>query len=173
MITDFLTLNLIAIYLSKFESNQGDVNRIHVSIRSQESNVTKTIEFSSIENLKGFAQLANVDFSKIDCSDLKIYELKGFNTTIDLGGSTSNKNIVENIGNKFVKDSENINSANMDILNKLYIPAFLDIYNKWLNLQLNEYIIQQRKYIDCGYIQVYFEEDLLMLKNLYKKYKNI
>lgn len=173
MITDFITLNLIAIYLGKFESNQGDVNRIHISVRSQESNVTKTIEFSSIENLKEFAQLVDVNFSKVDCSDLKIYELKGFNTTIDLGGSTSNKNVVENTNRKFIQDSKNINAANMDILNKLYIPAFLDVYNKWLNLQLNEYIIRQRKYIDCGYIQVYFEEDLLMLKNLYKKYKKI
>ena len=44
--------------------------------------------------------------------------------------------------------------------------------NAFDNLNKNEYIIDQNNYIDCAYIQVYFEKQLVNVRELYKKYKN-
>jgi len=174
MITDRISLNLIYIYLDQFQSNQGVIDNIQVSVKLKLEGNTKTIKFSNLDNLKEFinqfAPLTNL--SDISCFPLRLFELKSFNTVIDYGESNSNKNMVINNERIFTTTSRNIDSANLDILNKSYVPSFIQVMNAFDNLNRTEYILDQNNYIDCNYIQVYFEEQLAKIIELYKKYKN-
>ena len=60
----------------------------------------------------------------------------------------------------------------MDILNKQYVPEFLEVLNEFNNFILSEYILLQYTYIECGYIEVFFGVSMEKLEELYKKYKN-
>jgi|TARA_B110000090_G_C13247754_1_gene395128 hypothetical protein len=174
MITDRISLNLIYIHLDQFQSNQGPIDNIQISVKLKLESNTKTINFSSLENLNEFinqfAPLTGV--SDIACFPLRLFELKSFNTVIDFGESSSNKNTVINNERVFTTTSNNIDAANLDILNKSYMPAFIKVMNAFDNLTRTEYILDQNNYIDCNYIQVYFEEQLVKVIELYKKYKN-
>ena len=49
---------------------------------------------------------------------------------------------------------------------------FKDLLKEFNELKLDEYILIQREYIDCKYIEVYFEKSLAALEALYIQYKN-
>ena len=51
MITDRISLQLISIALKSVEANEGDVNSIIVSIRENNSIITKSVKFPNIETL--------------------------------------------------------------------------------------------------------------------------
>ena len=174
MITDRISLNLIWIYLDQFQSNSGTIDSIEVSVKPHTPGPTKSLpSFPSLSSFKQFidqnAPLSNLN--NIECKPLNLYELKSFNVTLPLTGSVTNKNFVVNNNRVFQTDSNNINKANMDILNKGYIPVFKEVLEAFEGLELNEYILQQYTYIDCGYIQVYFNDLLETIQELYKKYK--
>ena len=80
--------------------------------------------------------------------------------------------MVINNERNFTTTSRNIDAANLDILNKSYVPSFIQVMNAFDNLTKTEYILDQNNYIDCNYIQVYFEGQLTKVIELYKKYKN-
>lgn len=175
MITDRISLNLIWIYLDQFQSNTGVIDTIRVSVKPHVPGPTKSIPaFQDLNSLKQFidqnAPLSNLD--NLECKPLNLYELKSFNVTLPLVGSTTNKNFVVNNNRVFQTDSNNINKANMDILNKGYVPAFKEVLDAFEGLELDEYILVQYTYVDCGYIQVYFNDLLEKVQQLYKKYKN-
>tara|TARA_R110002096_G_scaffold279062_1_gene473236 strand:+ start:202 stop:729 length:528 start_codon:yes stop_codon:yes gene_type:complete len=174
MITDRISLNLIYIHLDQFQSNKGPINNIQISVKLKLESNTKTIHFSSLENLNEFinkfAPLTGV--GNIACFPLRLFELKSFNTVIDYGESSSNKNTVINNERTFTTTSRNIDTANLDILNKVYVPAFLQVMDAFNNLTRTEYILDQNNYINCNYIQIYFEGQLSKVIELYKKYKN-
>jgi hypothetical protein len=174
MITDRISLNLIWIYLDQFQSNQGPIDSIQVSVKPHVPGPTKTLPtFQNLNTFKEFidtnAPLDNLE--NMECKPLNLYELKSFNVTKDLTGSVTNKNYVINNNRLFQTDSGNINKANMYILNKGYIPNFKEVLKAFEGLELDEYILIQYTYIDCGYIQVYFNDVLDKVKELYKKYK--
>lgn len=174
MITDRISLNLIWIYLDQFQSNSGTIDSIEISITPHVPGPTKSLPaFPDLNSLKQFIDLnAPIDnLNNMECKSLNLYELKSFNVTQQLTGSSTNKNFVVNNNRFFQTDSRNINKANMDIMNKGYIPAFREVLKAFEGLELNEYILIQYTYIDCGYIQVYFNDLLQTVKELYKKYK--
>jgi hypothetical protein len=175
MITDRISLNLIEIYLDQFEQNQGTITDIEITKMVKGSESTKSlVSFANLGQLRAWiAENAPIiPLSEADCSPLSMYELKSFNViTIDLSGTTSNKNLVINNNRiEFKTDSRNIQSANMIIMQE-YLREFLNVYNLWVNLEIDEYIFQQYTYIDCGYIQVYFGQSYDRILELYKKYK--
>jgi hypothetical protein len=173
MVTDRISLNLIYVHLKQFRANQGEIDNIQIAVYDHESDFTKTIYFSSIENLKlfidEFAPL--VHFKDIECFPLKMFELKSFNTYVQYESSGSNKNYIINNSRLFETTSRNIHKANLDIFNKSYVLRFLEVYNQWMTFKLDEYILIQRNYIDCGYIQTFYESELKKLKELYQKNK--
>lgn len=173
MVTDRISLNLIYVHLKQFRANQGPINNIQIAVYDHESDFTKTIHFSSIENLKEFIDrfAPLIQFSDVECFPLKMFELKSFNTIVDYGTSSSNKNYIINDSRVFGTTSRNIHKANLDIFNKSYVPRFMEVYNQWLTFKLDEYILIQRNYIDCGYIQTFYESELIKLKELYQKNK--
>ena len=173
MITDRITLNLISLYLDQFQQNQGTISSIEVS------KVTKS--FGSPKSLVAFPDLQSFKFfvnqnaplimtEEVECFPLSLYELKSFNVTVDLGGTTSNKNFVINNNRVFTTDSSNIAPANMIIMQE-YVKEFLAVLKQFNDLVIGEYIQDQYTYIDCGYIEVYFNAAMDRILELYKKYK--
>lgn len=174
MVTDIITLKLVYVYLDRFQSNQGKVTSINLAIRSNHSDVTKSIVFQDLEHLKTEINKYNgVSLTNLECYDLHLYELKSFNVEIELNGLKSTKNVIQYNGSIYQSDSLNVNSANMQIINGSYLETLKDIQGFWGDIKLDEYIKEQKKYIDCGYIKVFFEETIEVLEKLYKKYKNM
>jgi hypothetical protein len=173
MITDRISLNLIYVHLKRFKANQGEINNIQIAVYDHESDFVKTIHFSSVENLKEFIDrfAPAVHFNDIECFPLKMFELKSFNTIVEYENSNSNKNYIINNSRVFETTTKNIYTANLDIFNKSYVGLFLEVWEQWLKFKLNEYILIQRNYIDCGYIQTFFESELIKLRELYRKNK--
>lgn len=173
MITDRITLNLIALYLDQFQQNQGIIDNIQISKVSKLLGSPKTlVAFNSLQSFKSFVQqnAPLVATEDIECFPLSLYELKSFNVTIDLGESTSNKNYVINNNRTFTTDSKNIASANMIIMRE-YVKEFLIVLKQFEELVIDEYIQDQNTYIDCGYIEILFNESMDRILELYKKYK--
>jgi type II restriction/modification system DNA methylase subunit YeeA len=178
MVTDIITLKLIAINLNKVQSNidSGSICDIFISGKSNiNATQNKSIGFANISALNTeIAKYDKVDFKNVQCFTLNLFQLKKFNVKISKDKTTnSNANIVKfsESDGIYTTTSGNINKANMYILNDTYLKHFRDISNKWNTLILEEYIKIQRQYIDCGYIQVYFEDVVKSIKELYKKYK--
>ena len=173
MITDIISLNLIVLYLDQFEQNQGKIDSIEISVFNRFTDTTKgLVSFANINALKAYVakNAPLISEEDVSCFPLNMYELKSFNVTIDLGESISNKNFVWNNNRTFQTDSANINQANMIIMQE-YATEFLKVLKEYNALIINEYILIQYTYIDCGYIQVYFGESYDRLIELYKKYK--
>jgi hypothetical protein len=176
MITDRISLNLIYIYLDQFQSNQGPLDNIQISVRKILDKNTKTINFSSLDNLEEFieefAPISSIYEMQCRPMSLMLFELKSFNTIVDYGETNSNKNTISSTEREFDTRSRNIHRANLDILNKSYMPLFLETMKGFNNFAKNEYILHQIQYIDCKYIEVYFKDQLNEIIKLYKKYKN-
>jgi hypothetical protein len=173
MVTDRITLNLIALYLDQFQQNQGTIDSIEISKVTKSFGSPKSL--ASFQDLRSFKQFVNqnaplVTTEEIECFPLSLYELKSFNVTIDLGTSTSSKNFVINNNRTFQTDSKNIASANMIIMQE-YVKEFLAVLKQFNDLIIDEYIQDQYTYIDCGYIEVHFNAAMDRILELYKKYK--
>ena len=172
MITDRISLNLAYIYLTQVEENTGMLIDIELTKYTILHNVTKGIV--RFKNLVAFKKYINsnaplIKFDKLDCQPLNLFELKAFNIVLN----NSKKNFIYNDNRIFKTKNPDINNANLDILNKSYMPKFKSIDNEFKKLKLDEYIIQQLTYIDCGYIYTFFSNDYQQLRELFKKYKNI
>lgn len=172
MITDRISLNLAYIYLKQFEETIGKITDIEISKTPFDVNRTKGLSrFNSISELLNYIQqnVPLIPFDKLDCKPLAIYEIKSFNVQI----SNSSKNYVYSDERVFKTNSINVNSTGLEILNKSYMPIFLQLLSQFNEIRLDEYILLQYTYIDCGYINTFFIEDYQLLQQLYKKYKLI
>ena len=168
MITDAITLQIIFSALSKFEANQGELQDILIEARSNERDLPKSFNFRDLNSLQAeVLKYGTVDWSKLECNEMYFFTLKKFNVRI----GDSFRNTVRFNGSKYLTNSRNINDSNLIILNDTYLKSSNEIYSKWKEVKVSEYIKNQRNYIDCGYIEIYFEEDIIKLKELYKKYK--
>jgi hypothetical protein len=172
MITDRISLNLAYIYLSQLQNTTGTITDIELVKIPFDKNYTKgTTRFSMLSDMHTYIQnnAQLIKFSDLECKPLSLYELKALNIVID----NSAKNFVYSENRVFKTKSININQGALDILNKSYIPKFIEVLNQFNDLRVNEYIKLQNLYIDCGYIHRFFEEDYKKLQELYKKNKTI
>ena len=169
MISDRISLNLAHLFLNRVHQSQGHVTDILLAKTVKSSNNVKTSpRFTTLESFKSFIQTETpiTPFKEIDCFDLGLYELKSFKHYDSVKGVYY---VVENRGSGFTTKG-NLNEALLDDLSVNYSASFDEVKNRYTELKINEYILLQEDYIDCGYIEVYFQDDLENLKKLYKKY---
>ena len=169
MILDRITLNVALKYLDQIQQNEGPVFNILFSLREHHNNVTKTVKFESIEVLLSFIERwANPSgFQNLDCKSLNLFELKSFS----FDKNNTDKNLVYNTGEEFVTKTANVNEISVLNLNRGYLVDMIEIKELFDSFKLDEYILLQYTYIDCGYISIYFESSVEKLKQLYYKYK--
>ena len=158
MITDRISLNLAYIYLERFqaiEAPQYGLSNIEFRKTSYDGTTTKLeTSFASLSAFKSWIDLnAPIKpFEDLECFPLAIYELIKF----DVIKSVTNKNTVRSNNRTYESSSSNINPASLDLLNTNYMLYFLKTLSEFNQLKLDEYILVQREYIDCKYIQLYF-----------------
>lgn len=171
MIADRISLNLSLKYLRQFNQNEGHVIDICYIYRDQLNNTAKSIRFPDIETLEVFistyAPLS--EFQDLDCTSTYFYELAKFAVV----KNETDKNIIYYDNGTYVTLSGNINKFSLDSLNTMYLPILLEAKQAFLGLKINEYILDQDGYIDCGYIETHMPGAVEELKTLYNKYKQI
>lgn len=177
MITDRISLNLLYIYLKRVEANEGPIQEIIISHRSnREDTVEKTLpRFDNLSSVWNFinTETSPGGFNNIHCMNLGIYRLKSFIIDKDKSPKVTEKSnflVKSTNSNSFVTTGKLTKSSRRD-LEIGYMPRFTEVEKKWKEFILSEYIKEQVKYIDCGYIEVYFEDAIEDLKKLYNKYR--
>jgi hypothetical protein len=169
MILDRISLNIALKYLNQFQQNEGPVFNILFSIKEHHDNITKTVKFENIDVLRAFIERwANPSgFENLDCKSLNLFELKSFS----FDKNRTNKNLVYNSGEVFVTKTQNINEISILNLNNGYLIDMIEVKQLHNSFKLDEYILLQNDYIECGYISIYFQSSVEKLKKLYYKYK--
>lgn len=169
MITDRISLNIALKYLDQFEQNDGEVIDILFSRRLHDRQTADTVKFDNIEVLKAFiAKYAKViTFRDADCMSLSHYQLKMFTVL----KNNTDKNLVFLDGVQYKAKAKNITPAVLENLNNGYLKTHSEVYSAFRDIMINEYILIQEEYIDCGYIEIHFPEAMERLKQLYNKYK--
>jgi len=169
MILDRISLNIALKYLDQIQQNEGPVFNMLFSIKEHHTNITKTVKFDNIDVLISFidrwASLSG--FEQLDCKSLNLFELKSFSFDKNL----TDKNLVYNSEGEFITKTSNVNEISILNLNKGYLIDMIEVKELFDSFKLNEYIILQYEYIECGYIAVYFQSSIEKLKKLYNKYK--
>lgn len=171
MVVDRISLNIALKYLRQFSANEGNVIDILFAYKDHVRSVTKTINFPTLEVLETFiATYAPLTaFESIDCKLTNLYELKMFSVV----KNETTRNLIYNQEGFFTTKSANINSISVSNLNDSYLVTLNEIKNAFSGIKLDEYILDQAGYIDCGYIQTHAPEAIEELKLLYNKYKQI
>ena len=177
MITDRISLNLLYIYLKRIEANEGPIKDIIISHRSnREDRIEKTLP--RFENLTQIWNFINKEtspggFNNIHCLNLGLYRLKSFIVDKDKSANVKEKSnfLVQAKGDGSFKTTGNLRKSTHRDLFTGYSPRFKEVEERWKSFILSEYIKEQVKYIDCGYIEVYFEAAINDLKKLYNKYR--
>ena len=177
MITDRISLNLLYIYLKRVEANEGPIQDIIISHRSnREDVIEKTLpRFDNLSSIWDFinSETSPGGFDNIHCLNLGLYRLKSFIVDKDKSAKVAEKSnflVKASTENEFKTTGKLTKSSQRD-LKTGYLPKFREIEKKWREFILNEYIKEQVKYIDCGYIEVYFEDAIKDLQKLYNKYR--
>ena len=174
MISDRITLNLAYVYLKRIEQNEGTVSDILITVKNQDTPVTKALKrFNSIADLKSYTDIVApiTSLETLTCARMNIYELKSFNVTKLIGKKIGIIPVKNEIAIRKFKTRGEITKISMSDINDGYYPYFLDVDKNFKNLNANEYIKIQNTYIDCGYIDGDLTIDVTNLTELYKKYK--
>lgn len=169
MILDRISLNVALKYLEQFQQNEGPVFNMLFSVKEHHTDVTRTVKFTDIDVLKAFIErwASPSGFENLDCKSLNLFELKSFS----FNKNFTNKNLVYNSGEGFITKTLNINKISILNLNNGYLIDMIEVKNLFDSFKLNEYILMQDSYIECGYISIYFQDSIEKLKQLYYKYK--
>jgi hypothetical protein len=169
MVLDRISLNVALKYLDQIQQNEGPVFNMLFSMREHHTDVTKTVKFENIDVLIAFIERwANPSgFENLDCKSLNLFELKSFSFDKNL----TDKNLVYNSGVEFITKTSNINEISILNLNKGYLIDMIEVKELFNSFKINEYILMQDTYIECGYISIYFQSSIEKLKQLYYKYK--
>jgi hypothetical protein len=85
--------------------------------------------------------------------------------------NNTDKNLVSFDGVQYKTKAKNITPAVLENLNNSYLKTHGEVYSVFKDIMINEYILIQEEYIDCGYIEIHFPEAMERLKQLYNKYK--
>ena len=175
MVLDRLTLNIAYMALRKIEATEGHISDILFSKREHFGNEDRTVSPKRLSGLKELrlyidevSPLYISTLKHIDCFPLGLYELKSFQIEHRVLKGTSM--LVQNGTNKF-KTKDLVSPVHIEELNKGYLPIIDVVTEAFESLKFNPYIIDQSNYVDCGYIEIYFEEALLKLDTIYKKYR--
>ena len=169
MILDRISLNLALKYLDQIQQNEGPVFNILFSLREHHTDVTKTVKFEDIDVLIAYIErwAAPSGFEKLDCKSLNLFELKSFS----FDKNNTDKNLVYNSEGEFITKTTNVNNISILNLNRGYLVDMIEVKELFDSFRLDEYILLQYNYIECGYIAVYYQSSLEKLKQLYNKYK--
>lgn len=169
MITDRISLNIALKYLDQFEQNEGSVVDILFSRRVHDRNQAASVKFDNIDVLRAFISkyAPAITFRDADCMSLAYFELKMFTVL----KNDTDKNLIYLDNSTYKSKSKNITKATLKNLNTGYNPNKDLIYSAFSDIMINEYILSQEDYIDCGYIEIHFPEVMERLKKLYNKYK--
>ena len=169
MILDRISLNIALKYLDQIQQNEGPVFNMLFSMRDHHTDVTKTVKFENIDVLIAFIERwANPSgFENLDCKSLNLFELKSFSFDKNL----TDKNLVYNSGVEFITKTSNVNEISILNLNKGYLIDMIEVKELFNSFKIDEYILMQDTYIECGYISIYFQSSIEKLKQLYYKYK--
>lgn len=170
MITDRISLNIALKYLNQFEQNEGKVVDVLFSYRNNVNHGVKSSpSFASLDVLKAFinkyAPLKSIEHA--DCSPLFLFELKKF--TILKNGT--DKNMVYFNDTKFVSKSKNIDAFSVESLNRDYMSIMTEVRSAFDNVFIDEYILNQLDYIECGWLEMHTDVSMEKLTKLYNKYK--
>lgn len=170
MLVDRISLNLALKYLKQFQQNEGQVVDILFAYKDQLHNLTKTVKFPDIETLELFVnKYAPLSaFIDVDCMLTYLYEIRTF-TVIKNG---TDKNLIY-YDVQYKTLSNNINGFSLTGLNTTYITTIREVKHAFLGLKINEYILNQDTYVDCGYIETHAPGAIEELKTLYNKYKQL
>jgi len=170
MITDRISLNIALKYLNQFEQNEGKIIDILFSYRRNIDLVSISgPTFSDLGVLRTFINTYTpvIPMKDIDCVPLLLFELKSFSVL----KSDTDKNLVYTDGTGFLTKSSNINTISIDAFNQGYQSDMQETRGVFTTIVLTEYIIEQLKYIECGYIAMYPPDSLVSLQKIYDKYK--
>lgn len=169
MVLDRISLNIALKYLDQIQQNEGPVFNMLFSMKEHHNDVTKTVKFENIDVLIAFIErwASPSGFENLDCKSLNLFELKSFSFDKNL----TDKNLVYNSGVEFITKTSNVNEISILNLNKGYLIDMIEVKELFDSFKLNEYILLQDNYIECGYISIYFQSSIEKLKKLYYKYK--
>lgn len=169
MILDRVSLNIALKYLDQIQQNEGPVFNMLFSVREHHTIVTKTVKFEDIDVLIAFIErwASPTGFENLDCKSLNLFELKSFS----FDKNNTDKNLVYNSEGEFITKTSNVNQISILNLNRGYLIDMLEVHELFDSFKLNEYILMQDNYIECGYISIYFQDSVEKLKKLYNKYK--
>ena len=169
MILDRISLNVALKYLDQIQQNEGPVFNMLFSLREHHSSITKTVKFENIDVLHSFIErwAKPSGFENLDCKSLNLFELKSFS----FDKNSTDKNLVYNSGEEFVTKTANINDISILNLNRGYLVDMIEIKELFDSFKVDEYILLQYNYIECGYIALHFQSSVEKLKQLYYKYK--
>lgn len=157
------------INLKMIESNEGPIDNILTRVRTNNSTISKSFTFPDTATLESFInQFANpTSFSDMECTKFSLYELRSFNVI----NSSTTKNFIQNYNGIWETNSSFINKITTQDLNARYLNDFNSVKSLFDNLGVNEYIMSQLEYIDCGYIATHYESTISGLIEMYNKYR--
>jgi hypothetical protein len=169
MILDRISLNLALKYLDQIQQNEGPVFNMLFSVREHHTDVTKTVKFEDIDVLIAYIErwAKPSGFENLDCKSLNLFELKSFS----FDKNNTDKNLVYNSGEEFFTKTTNVNDISILNLNRGYLVDMIEIKELFASFKVDEYILLQSNYVDCGYIALHFQSSVEKLKQLYYKYK--
>jgi len=168
MILDRISLKIALKYLDQIEQNEGSVFNILFSFRLHHMPFTKSVTFENIEVLNAFIdKWASPDgFGDLNCMSLTLFELKAFSFD-----KNNTDNLVYNNGVEFVTKTANVHAISILNINNGYLIDIIPVKDLFESFKKSEYIFTQYEYIDCGYILIYFPEQLIALREMYNIYK--
>lgn len=171
MIIDRITLNMALKYLIRLHENEGEITDILFTSKDQISDSSKSAKFPDIPTLITFINTyAPVTaFESLDCNISRMFQLRSFN----ISKVNANKNKVYMDADGFKTISLNIGKVSIKNLNDEYIPLINSARELFNKIDINEYILEQYRYIDCGYINIYDPAVVESIKTMYNKYKQI
>lgn len=169
MITDRISLQLISATIKQIEANEGTVNNINISVRDNGSISSKSAKFPDLATLNSYInQFANLtQLVDMECARFTLYELKSFR----IDNSTTFGNFVWNNSGVWDTKYPSINKITIQDLNSRYLKDFAEVKSLFNELGVNEYILSQENYVDCGYIETHYAEAIERLIKLYNKYR--
>lgn len=182
MLSNRITLAVAHYYMSGTQNNyyfeHGPITDIKMSYVSELNPNSKLVTFKNLVELADFIDNSvpsskNVAHSEADCYNMGLYLLKSFR----IGGM-----YVQNTGNEFTTTSDSMYGIDLNVY-KDYIRFYKGVESVYFKVYLKEYeyILNQnnyppnedpRKYIDCGYIEVFFKEWIDQLLKLFDAHKN-
>lgn len=170
MLTDRISLNIALKYLDQFEQTDGKVSNILFSRKDELRDTSKSVKFDDLDVLIAYIDKYTplISFDSSDCGIMAIYELKSFSITND-----TNKNFVLLGPDGYYSKGMKISSSLINDLNTAYYSNISSVKDVFGDIRIDEYILDQLGYIDCGYIEIHFAEAMQKIKQLYNKYKQI